>query len=255
MQAADVLGMRVLYAAMAGSALAVLAVTNAAADPLAISAESSVFSQYVWRGMLLTDGPVLQNSVTAFWRGAHLNIWTNQDLTLANERRGKFDEVDFDGGYDRSLKKFVLTAGMIHYTFPNTPAPATTEFYAGGMLQAPLRPTVKAFFDVGGRGGYLTFDVSHAVPLPQLSESVVWSIACAAGAGWGSSGYSLNSFGIREAGLVDLHPSLALPVSFGKHWRLTPRLSYVTLARSVLRQSGVPSAHNFVAGLALGFTL
>jgi len=240
---------------MAGSVLAVLGVTEAAADPLPISAESSVFSQYVWRGMIATDGPVLQNSVTASWRGVHLNIWTNQDLTSANERTGKFDEVDLDAGYDRSLKKAVITAGVVHYTFPNTPATATTELYAGGTLEAPLRPAVKVFFDVdGARGNYLTFDVSHAVHLPQLSESVVWSIECAAGAGWGSSGYILKWFGVREEGWVDFHPSLAVPVSFGKHWRLTPRLSYATLARSVLRQSGVPSPHNFVAGLALGFT-
>lgn len=236
-------------------AVAVLAVKQGAADPLTLSAESGVFSQYVWRGILETDGPVLQNSVTAGWRGAHLNVWTNQDLDSANGRRGEFAEVDFDAGYDRSLKKAVVSAGAIHYTFPNTLSAANTELYAGVTLKALLMPSVKAFFNVGSiHGSYLTFDVSRAVSLPQLAESVKWSVELAAGAGWGSSSYSQSCFHVREAGWVDFHPSLAVPFAFSRHWRLTPRLSYASLARSVLGQS-VSSAHGFVAGVTLGFTL
>jgi hypothetical protein len=238
-----------------GAVLAVSALKLAAADRVAISAESGVFSQYVWRGLLPTNGPVLQNSATALWRGTHVNIWTNQDLNSANGVRGKFNEVDFDAGYDHGLKKAGLSAGVIRYTVPNTPAAATTELYAGATLAAPLRPAVKAFFDVDGiRGTYVTFDVSHGIPLPKPVPSVNWSVELAAGAGWGSSGYSLANFGVRQSGWVDFHPSLAVPVGFGKRWSLTPRLSYAALARSALRQSGVPTPHGFVAGLALGFT-
>lgn len=89
-----------------------------------------MFSQYVWRGMLPTNGPVLQNSVTALWRGAHLNMWTNLDLDAANGRRGKFNEVDFEAGYERSLAKAGISAGVIRYRFPNTPAAPITEVYA-----------------------------------------------------------------------------------------------------------------------------
>jgi hypothetical protein len=238
-----------------GAVLAVSALRLAAADRPSISAETGVFSQYVWRGMLPTNGPVLQNSVTATWRGAHLNMWTNQDLNAASGPRGKFNEIDFDAGYDRSLKKAGISAGVIRYTFPGTLAAATTELYAGAALAAPLRPAVKAFFDVDGiRGAYLTFDVSHAVPMPKPVPSVDWSVELATGVGWGSSGYSLANFGVREPGWVDVHPSLAVPVSYGKRWSLTPRLGYAALARSALRQSGVAAPHGFTVGLALGFT-
>jgi len=246
---------------VAGSLLAIWAVLAvqaprlAAAGRPAISAESAVFSQYVWRGMLATNGPVLQNSVTVLWRGAHVNLWTNQDLNSAHGRRGKFNEVDFDAGYDRSLEKASISAGVIRYTFPNTPMAATTELYAGASLAAPLRPAVKAFFDVDGvRGAYLTFDVSHRVALPKPAPSVSWAIELAAGAGWGSSGYSLNCFLVHRPGWLDVHPSVAVPVSFGKRWCLTPRLGYSALARGALRQSGVAAPHGFVAGLVLGFT-
>jgi hypothetical protein len=236
--------------------LTVWAASSAAADRPVFSAESSVFSQYVWRGMLPTNGPVLQNSATALWRGAHLNLWTNLDLNSANGRRGKFNEVDFDAGYDRSLEKAGFSAGLIRYTFPNTPAGATTELYAAATLAVPLRPAVKAYFDVDGiRGTYVTFDVSHSVAMPKPRPQVSWSVELAAGAGWGSSGYSRSYFGVHERGLMDFHPSLAVPVSLGKRWRVTPRISYAALARKTLRDSEVPAAHGFVAGVAVGFTL
>jgi hypothetical protein len=240
---------------MAGLLLAVPAFRLAAADRAAISVESGMFSQYVWRGMLPTNGPVLQNSVTALWRGAHLNMWTNLDLDAANGRRGKFNEVDFEAGYERSLEIAGFSAGVIRYTFPNTPAAPTTEVYTGATLAVPLRPAVKAYFDVDGiRGTYVTFDVSHSVAMPKLRPQVSWNVEFAAGAGWGSAGYSRSYFGVDLPGLMDFHPSLGVPVSFGKHWRLTPRLSYAVVARGALRQSGVPSSRGFVGGLALGFT-
>jgi hypothetical protein len=125
---------------MAGLPLAVPASRLASAGGAAISAESGMFSQYVWRGMLPTNGPVLQNSVTALWRDAHLNMWTNQDLDAANGRRGKFIEVDFEAGYESPLEKAGFSAGVIRYTFPNTPAAPTTEVYAGATLAVLLRP-------------------------------------------------------------------------------------------------------------------
>jgi hypothetical protein len=236
--------------------LAVWAASSPAADRPVFSAESSVFSQYVWRGMLPTNGPVLQNSATALWRGAHLNLWTNLDLNSANGRRGKFNEVDFDAGYDRSWERAAFSAGVIRYTFPNTFAGATTELYAGAALAVPLRPAVKAYFDVDGiRGAYVTFDVSHSVALPKPRPQVSWSVELAAGAGWGSSGCSRSNFGVHQPGLMDFHPSLAVPISLGKRWRIAPRIGYAALMRQALRDSGVPAAHGFAAGVTVGFTL
>jgi hypothetical protein len=239
-----------------GTVLAAWTAPSPAADRPVISVESGVFSQYVSRGMLSSNGPVLQNSATVLWRGAHLNLWTNLDLNSANGRRGKFDEVDYDAGYDRSMEKVSFSAGAIRYAFPNTTAAPTTEVYAGAALAVPLRPAVKAYYDVDGiRGTYVTFDVSHSVALPEPHPQVRWSVELAAGAGWGSSGYSRSYFGVHEQGLMDLHPGLAVPVNLGKRCRVTPRISYAVLARKALRDSGVPAPHGFVAGVTVGFTL
>jgi hypothetical protein len=235
--------------------LAAWAMPSPAAERPEFSVENGVFSQYTQRGTLPTNGPVLQNSITALWRGAHLNVWTNLNLDSVNGRRGKFDEVDFDAGYDRSFEIVSFSAGAIRYQFPNTTAHATTEVYAGATLAAPLRPAVKAYFDLDGiRGTYVTFDVSQSVPLPPLYPQVRWSLNLSAGAGWGSSGCGLFNFGVRERGLVDLHPGLAVPIGLGKHWRVTPRIGYATLARKALRDSDAPAPHSFAGGVTLGFT-
>jgi hypothetical protein len=116
-------------------------------------------------------------------------------------------------------------------------------------------PAVKAYFDVDGiRGTYVTFDVSHSVALPKPHPQVSWSVDLAAGAGWGSSGYSRSYFGVHERGMMDIHPGLGVPVGLGKRWRVTPRLGYAALARKAVRHSGVPTPHGFVGGVTAGYT-
>jgi hypothetical protein len=148
--------------------------------------EATPLSQYVWRGLVLTNGPVLQTSSTVTYRGAYLNVFTNQDLNSVNGRRGKVTELDFDLGYDYARDKSTLSAGAIHYTYPNTIAASTTELYAGMRLAGPFNLSVRGYFDVGSiRRGYVTADVFHSVSLPKLAPNVTWEAVLAAGAGCG----------------------------------------------------------------------
>jgi hypothetical protein len=240
-----------------GVVLAISAASSPAADRPAFSAESSVFGQYVNRGVLASRGPVLQNSASVLWRGAHFNAFTNLELDSADGRRGRFSEINFDAGYERSLEreKVRLSAGAIHNMFPNTPFAASNEVYAGIALAVPLNPAVKAYYIVDGiRGMYVTFDVSHSFAMPSPRPGVSWSVELAAGTAWGSAGYGLGNFEIREHGLVDLRPGLALPANLGKRWRVVPRLSYAALAREKLRHCGIAAPHGFVPGLTVGYT-
>jgi len=80
----------------AAAALLVATGIVPAADRPSLTFEATPLSQYVWRGLVLTNGPVLQTSITVIYRGAHLNVFTNQDLNGVNGRRGKVGELDFD---------------------------------------------------------------------------------------------------------------------------------------------------------------
>jgi hypothetical protein len=217
-----------------------------------VNVEVSTYGQYVWRGMVVTNGPVMQTSTTAGYRGFHLNAFTNTDLNRVNQRRGKVSELDFDAGYDRSFEKATLSGGVIRYTFPNTGFPSTTEFYAGVSLAAPLRPTVRLYREVGSiDGSYASFDTSHGFALPKPHPKVTWGAELSAGLGVASSCYNKGYFGVDRAGFADFHPALALPFGFGTHVRITPRAGYASVLDSALRQSATVKPHNFFVGVSL----
>ena len=218
--------------------------------------ETSTYGQYVWRGLVLTDGPVIQTSATAGYRGVHLNIFTNTDLDSANPRRGKFSDLDYEIGYDREIETATLSGGVIRYTFPNTPIESTTELYGGARFAVPLHPSVKVFADVGAiDGAYVTFDVAHSFAMRKLRPGMPWSAEFSAGIGAASKGFNRGYFGVERAGLVDFHPAFALPIGLGSHARLTPRVGYSGAIGSGLRRSEVLKAHNFYFGLSLLFRL
>lgn len=236
--------------------IAAVALAAAAAERPAVSVEGTVYSQYVWRGLVFTDGPVLQTSTTATYRRAHLNVWTNQDLTQANQRRGKVNELDFDAGYDQQLgERATLSGGVIRYTFPNTPWASTTELYSGISFGGWLHPSARGYFDVqSADGAYLTFDVSHAFALPKPSAKVAWSLELAGGAGWGSKSHNAYYFGTRQAALADLHPTAALPFTIGAKVRVTPRIGYATVLSDALRGAALNSTHGFFGGVSFAYT-
>jgi hypothetical protein len=227
-----------------------------AADRPGVNVEASAYNQYVWRGMVITDGPVLQTSTTAGYRAFHLNLFTNTDLGSVNGRRGKFSEVDYDMGYDYSAEKMTLSGGAIRYTFPNTPYASMTELYGGASFAVPLRPSVKAYVGVGAISGtYVTCDFSHAFTLLKPRPNVTWSAEVTAGLGAGSSGYNQRNFGPRGAAMVDFHPAFSAPVKVGSRVRITPRIGYASMVDRALRCSGTAKAHNFFAGLSFSLTL
>lgn len=217
-----------------------------------LDVEASTFSQYIWRGMVLTNGPVFQTSTTGQYRGAHLNIFTNNDLDSANRRRGKFSEVDYDFGYDYTVERTTVSAGLIHYTFPNTEIDSTTELYAVAALNMPLHPSVKLFSDAGViNGSYASFDIAHSIAMPKLHPAMPWSTEFTAGFGAATKGFNRGYFGVERAGLVDFHPAIALPIALGPRFRLTPRAGYSGVVGSALGASETARAHGFYCGISL----
>lgn len=220
------------------------------------SMDISCHSQYIWRGMIVTNGPVLQTSTTIGYRGLHLNAFTSNDLNSVNRRKGKVSELDIDAGYDRSLERATLSGGVIHYTFPNTGAPSTTELYAGVSFKAPLRPSARVYTDVGSvKGSYASFDASHGFTLPRPHPKVGWGAEISAGVGVATSGYNRGYFGTDHPGFVDFHPALALPVDFGARVRVTPRLGYASVLDGALRECATMQPHGFYFGLGISILL
>jgi uncharacterized protein (TIGR02001 family) len=220
------------------TALIVLAVPALAMGPLDVSADLALNSKYVWRGMVATDDAVLQPGVSASVAGFSFGLWGNIDTSDYNDTEWKFNEIDYIIGYDLSLPKVSLGAGLIYYDFPNTELEATTELYVSASLGVLLSPTLTIYQDIDQfKGAYWEASVSHGMPL-----SPVANLELTAGLGLGSKGYLSGYFGaipdpdnptewtdVTGASMSDFFLSAGLPFSKVPFLTITPAVTYTSL--------------------------
>lgn len=117
------------------AALAALTLTGAAtqADAATATAAIDVNSAYVWRGVTVNEGMVLQPSIdVAAENGFSVNVWGNLDIDDGDGKwdDGEFSEVDLTATYAFKLGAVDASVGAIEYTFPNG-GDSTTELFAG----------------------------------------------------------------------------------------------------------------------------
>jgi hypothetical protein len=132
---------------LAATALAAVGVLGADAG-ISASAEATLASAYVWRGLNLVDNPVFQPSVTLGSQGWSLSAWGNVELTNLNsgaytihsDPEGAFTEVDLTLEYSLDLPLVSLAAGIIDYQFPGQGLNRTQELYVSAGLDAPFSP-------------------------------------------------------------------------------------------------------------------
>ena len=126
-----------------------------------IGAQLDLFSSYVWRGVTLTNKPVLQPDVWVSFPAGNASItaggWANIDI-------GKYDDPDDDISESGGLSAFnfaefnpyaevsfgtgkaTLTGGIIGYIYPNDTDDGlnsdfnTWEFYGKVGFDVPLAP-------------------------------------------------------------------------------------------------------------------
>ncbi|MBN2684849.1 MAG: hypothetical protein JXR40_06180 [Pontiellaceae bacterium] len=189
-----------------GAALMVAGVIGAqAASEPEISAEASLLSSYVFRGMVLNNDAVIQPQVTIEHYGVSFNIWGNYDLgSNVSGVSSDFSEIDYSLGYalPLAIDDLAISIGLTHYAFPNVTvggaaAESTTEIFAKGTLTTfedlaiPVIPSLTIFGDVDEvNGAYFLFDVT--VP---YEISPVLSSECGFSAGYGNTAYNDFYFG------------------------------------------------------------
>lgn len=219
-------------------------------DSLTVSFDVGSFNRYIWRGLILTDGPVLQPALTV-GRGAwSVNVWGNLDLDEVNGNGSQFNELDITFGWEKTSGPYNFSTGLINYNFPNTAVVTTTELYAGAGFDVPMQPAVTAFFDVEeAQGIYLTFDIAHAFS-SDYDEPVEWEFALATGIGWGSSEHNNLYFGSDTDGVTDFHVGLNFAVTIDKKWTLSQSIIYISVVDEQF-QGMVATDHSAVYGMAL----
>ena len=223
--------------AVAGVTAAGLGLAQARAGaPVSVSVSADLVSKYVWRGILVTDDPVFQPSVTASWKGLSLNVWGSVDLTDVNENPGdnyRLQEVDYTGSYSFSpVKGLDLTGGAILYTFAGFPD--TSEVFATAALSCvPLTPTLSVYYDFGRIDGfYANLGISHTFTLTEkLSLGLSASLGCA------DSDYNAFYFGVDENAFNDGVLGANLDYKVNENFALSLYAKYSKLLDSDIEDS------------------
>ena len=179
----------------------------AAAEKLEISTSLGFCTDYVWRGLVINDTPVLQPSLTASLKIAKvgafsLNLWGNYDFTDANGTKNRLSEIDYTASYAFPNGPFGLELGIIHYTFPVTTDEATTEAYiraAYELDEIPLTFSLSVFYDFDEiKGFYLLGKIESSITLiPKLDLDFSFS------ASYGDYAYVWRYFGWDESLFLD----------------------------------------------------
>jgi hypothetical protein len=211
-------------------------------------------NKYVWRGMLLTDGPVFQPAATLGYKGASINVWGNLDLDDVNDLAGEFNEVDLTLDYTHTIKEFSVSGGLIYYDFPNTDFRSTLELYVAAGVDILLQPCLTLYFDVDqAEGIYGTLGLSHSFDLPD-SDSVSWSLDLATSIGLGSSHYVDFYFGVHDAAFTDFYAEGSLPITLFDQLTISPYVGVAVVLDTALRAQ-MDQSDNFVVGAVLSWSI
>ncbi len=226
------------------SVMACFATTAFAADHVNFTFSTDLYSKYIWRGQNINDDPVLQPAISANYKGFTAGIWGNLDLTddsqTAPDNAGEFSEFDYTLYYSFTVPQvdwLSVSAGAIHYRFPNTPYEPTTDVYAGLSLNnVPLTPSIKWYRDIDEiKGSYVQFGLGHT-----FEKLIVWNEKCYCGlqlggsVGWGDTAYNDGYFGVEKGRINDLTLSSGLCVQIF-NWMVKPSLNYSTMLDDDIR--------------------
>ncbi len=186
--------------AAAGRALRIAVVLALAisvdAEAVEVRYEAGLLSHYIWRGITLTDDPVLQPSVTiSHDSGISFEVWGNVELGDDNDTPWEVNETRFVLDYGRKVGGVELGVGLVEYLFPNSPFPGTREVYLRLGVDALVAPRLELYYDVDEiKGGYarLALTYEHA-----LGPS--WRYALELSAGYADAAVAIGD----QAGLHD----------------------------------------------------
>ena len=219
------------------------------ASELSFGVELDGNSRYVWRGLALSDGPVLQPSAWGSLAGFTLTPLANFAFREDDAPAG-FNELDFTLDYNRDMFSLTVNPSFSVYIYPGqTDAPPTGELSLA--LSYPLGP-VSVFTDhsvdlVATPGAYfgdagLSFE-------SDLTQSL--AVEASANAGWGLARFNEANFEVNHAALNAAGADLALTWSLGSLFYLRPHAALSVLLDRELR-AAVPNPLLITGGLAIG---
>jgi hypothetical protein len=220
-----------------------------AAAQTEVGAQLDLFSSYVWRGLSLTNKPVVQPDLWVSFPAGNASItiggWSSIDL-------GEYDDPDDDISESGGLSAFnyaefdpygevsfttgktSITGGITAYIYPNDVDEApngglgsgsnTWEVYSTVGFDVPLAPEFSVYYDFDKiKGFYFEGAASHSLPLGE-SHSLDLGALVGFNAGQGVDPED-ESFNFADDGFTHLDLSAGVPFSAGV-FSITPVLHF-----------------------------
>ena len=164
--------------------------------PLSWGFDTDINTKYVWRGITINDGLVIQPDFWASYGNFSGGLWGN--LTAYDRfNTAKGHEVDVYLAYDYTIGKFEINHTAMVYFFPTQDdVPNTGELYTGaGYPINDFKLTTTVAFDFIAYFGSLYFE--HGVEYGKaLSDKI--SIGSSALLSWASGKFNGSYFGINQ---------------------------------------------------------
>lgn len=210
-----------------------------------VSAEVAVLNKYLWRGAVMTDGWVVQPNISVGFGALAIGAWGNLDLDDVNDHRHDLSEVDYTATFTQGVGPLELSAGALHYAYPQHDFAATTELFVGGSVNVPASPSLGIYRDVDeGDGTYVLLGASHALAVGTTALDIAASL------GWGSERHNGYNYGADTAGPADAALMLSVDLAVAPLLTVRPTLGYTTLLTTELREAAA-EPDNFLIGVVL----
>ncbi|HEY9436871.1 MAG TPA: hypothetical protein VI260_35895 [Blastocatellia bacterium] len=216
-------------------------------------AEMDFNSRYVWRGLLLDDGPVGQPSAWVSAFGFTLTAWSNVAMTNTSGGSGLLS-----GGltmaYNRDWEKLKIEAAIEAYTGQQAPdIEAQNTMESSLKLSYPAGPlrifTTHAFDVLAYRGSY--FGEAGLEYAKQITKSTEFTISVRSG--WASAKFNDVYIGVNKSAFNFVGVEGSLTYYLGRRMYFRPHVEFSSITDRILREQLAPA--NIVSfGLAFGFT-
>jgi hypothetical protein len=216
---------------------------------LTVGLEADLVSRYVWRGLALSDGPVLQPSVWASFAGFTLTPWVNVALHEDSARAG-LNELDLALDYSRDVFDLTVDPSFAMYLYPNQADAAPTGELAVALSYpvGPISIFTNQSVDLIATPGAYFGDAGLSIE-SELARNL--SVEASVRAGWASARFNDANLGVNRAALNMGGADLALTWSPGGWFYLRPHGALSVLFDPELR-AAVTSPLLITGGLAIG---
>lgn len=192
---------------------------NDTAPPISVSSKTDYLSKYIYYGVLYSEDPVVQESLTVSIGNWNLTGFVNYDA-----KSEEINETDLIlDGFVSVGDDLTLFGGYAFYTSPTDVFETTHEIFGGVSFdKLPLTPTLLFVHDVGAYGGlYGQLSLSHQQELFDFGRSGKVSLSAE-----GILGFN-NGYYREGSGFSHLEGKLELPIELGNNVSIAPSLTYI----------------------------